>query len=103
MEYCDRGGGGLEDYKGIDVYVPFYISKRYHSLVLRLVPLCYRRMWHFHSGRVRCVFRSLPVGVVHAWVGQIVLNCNVFKTEFVRPTETRVEGDTQARGGHGRP
>ena len=24
-------------------------------------------------------------GVVHPWVGQIVLECNVFKTKFVRP------------------
>ena len=24
-------------------------------------------------------------GVVHAWVGQNRLNCNVFKTKFVRP------------------
>ena len=27
-------------------------------------------------------------GMVHPWVGQIVLKCNVFKTIFVRPTET---------------
>ena len=26
-------------------------------------------------------------GVVHAWVGRIVLVCNEFKTLFVRPTE----------------
>ena len=32
-------------------------------------------------------------GLVHARVGQIVLKCNVFKTIFVRPTETRVERD----------
>ena len=31
-------------------------------------------------------------GLVHARVGQIVLKCNVFKTIFVRPTESRVEG-----------
>ena len=29
-------------------------------------------------------------GVVHAWVGQILLNCDVFKRLFVRPTDTRV-------------
>ena len=29
-------------------------------------------------------------GVVHAWVGQILLNCDVFKRFFVRPTDTRV-------------
>ena len=29
-----------------------------------------------------------PTGVVHAWVGQIVLKCNVFKSIFVRPTDT---------------
>ena len=43
------------------------------------------------------------LGVVHAWVGQIVLNCNVFKTIFERPTGTRVEVRSPALGGHGRP
>ena len=42
-------------------------------------------------------------GLVHARVGQIVLKCNVFKTIFVRPTETRVEGHEAARWGRGRP
>jgi hypothetical protein len=29
---------------------------------------------------LRWVRRVRPGGLVHAWVGQIVLNCNVFKT-----------------------
>ena len=33
---------------------------------------------------VRLVSRG---GLVHAWVGQIVLVCNEFKTLFVRPAE----------------
>ena len=33
----------------------------------------------------------MAFGVVHPWVGQKRLNRNVFKTIFVRPTETRVE------------
>ena len=41
--------------------------------------------------------------LVHARVGQIVLKCNVFKTIFVRPTETLARGSSLARGGHGRP
>jgi hypothetical protein len=31
-------------------------------------------------------------GLVHAWVGQILLNCDIFKRLFVRPTERRSEG-----------
>ena len=46
---------------------------------------------------------QLRGGVVHAWVEQKRLNCNVFKTIFERPTGTRVEGRGPARGGHGRP
>ena len=42
-------------------------------------------------------------GVVHPWVGQIVLKCNVFKTIFVRPTDTLDEGHEAACRGHGRP
>ena len=30
---------------------------------------------------IKYTYRTeVPIGVVHAWVGQIVLNCNVFKT-----------------------
>ena len=36
-------------------------------------------------------------GLVHAWVGQILLNCDVFKRLFVRPTERRSEGHEVAR------
>ena len=36
----------------------------------------------------------LAHGVVHAWVGQIVLVCNEIKTKSVRPTEARLSGAT---------
>ena len=39
---------------------------------------------------------------MHAEVGQIVLKCNVFKTIFVRPTETRVQYHDAAWRGQGR-
>ena len=49
----------------------------------------------------RTLFRVLKTprlvaGVVHAWIGQIVLKCNVFKTIFVRPTDTRVPNHDDA-------
>jgi hypothetical protein len=43
---------------------------------------------------------------VHAWVGQILLNCDVFKRQFVRSTLRRESSITRCRlapGGVGRP
>ena len=40
--------------------------------------------------------------MVHPWVGQKRLNRNVFKTIFVRPTETRVRNHDAAWRGQGR-
>ena len=44
-----------------------------------------------HRGPGR-VFYVNYVGAVHAWVGQIILKCNEFKKDFVRPTEVRARG-----------
>ena len=41
------------------------------------------------------------MGVVHAWVGQIVLVCNESKTKSVRPTEARVPNHNHGWRGHG--
>ena len=40
-------------------------------------------------------------GVVHAWVGQIVLVCDESKTKSVRPTEARVGYDNHGWRGQG--
>ena len=42
-------------------------------------------------------------GVVHAWVTQIVLNCNEFKTIFFAPPCVAAEYIAAAPVGHGRP
>ena len=39
-------------------------------------------------------------GVVHAWVGQIVLVCNESKTKRRPSTEARAQWRNSSRGGH---
>ena len=64
---------------------------------------------HRAYGMIKVHRRVLPFtvqsmrGVVHVGVGQKLLNCNIFKSLFQRPTGTRVEGRSPALGGHIRP